>query len=335
MTERIDWLDIAKAISIALVVMMHATLGVGDDMGGEGFMHAIVAFAQPFRIPAFFLLAGLLAARATARSWSDLVDRKVMFYAYFYVLWVTIQFAFKAPLFAAELGWGGVAGAYFTAFIEPFGTLWFIAVLPLYFAIAKAADDLPTAVVLAGALIVHLLPIHTGWLLLDGTAEFLIFFLLGHRLYKRIFDYAEVVSSHIWIALGALVGWAVLHQALIGFGGFTGVKTVMSLAGAAAVIAASVVLSAWPKMDWARWIGQHTLVIYLAFFLPMVISREALVRLGVIETIGVVSLLVWLAAMIGPVIGYLIIKRVGFGLFLFERPAWFSINTSARPQPAE
>ena len=45
---RVPWVDTAKGVCIVLVVMMHSTLGVGDAMGGEGFMHAVVAFANPF-----------------------------------------------------------------------------------------------------------------------------------------------------------------------------------------------------------------------------------------------------------------------------------------------
>ena len=40
------------------------------------------------------------------RDWRTYLDRKVVHFAYFYVLWVTIQFGFKAPAFAAEIGLG-------------------------------------------------------------------------------------------------------------------------------------------------------------------------------------------------------------------------------------
>ena len=64
---RVPWVDTAKGLCIILVVMMHATLGVGEAMGGEGFMHQIVAFARPFRMPDFFLVSGLFCpASSTA-----------------------------------------------------------------------------------------------------------------------------------------------------------------------------------------------------------------------------------------------------------------------------
>mgnify|MGYP003347104373 CR=1 FL=1 len=90
--------------------------------GREGWMHAAVAFAKPFRMPDFFLISGLFVANVIDRDWRTYLDRKVMHFAYFYVLWVTIQFAFKAPSFAADMGWIGVAKLYALSFIDPFGT---------------------------------------------------------------------------------------------------------------------------------------------------------------------------------------------------------------------
>ncbi len=102
---RLDWVDYAKGICIIMVVMMHSTLGVEAAAGREGFMHAVVEFAKPFRMPDFFLISGLFLARVIDRDWRTYIDRKVVHFAYFYVLWVTIQFAIKAPAFAAEHGW--------------------------------------------------------------------------------------------------------------------------------------------------------------------------------------------------------------------------------------
>ncbi|MEA2910598.1 MAG: hypothetical protein QOJ15_2679, partial [Bradyrhizobium sp.] len=48
---RIDWVDYAKGICIVMVVMMHSVLGVELAAGQTGFMHLLVAFAKPFRMP--------------------------------------------------------------------------------------------------------------------------------------------------------------------------------------------------------------------------------------------------------------------------------------------
>src|SRR6266480_7827237 len=127
--SRVDWVDYAKGFCIVMVVMMHSTLGVEAAAGQASWMHALVAFAKPFRMPDFFLISGLFLARVIDRDWRPYLDRKVVHFAYFYVLWVTIQFAFKAPGIAAAQGWPAVGFSYLEAFIEPFGTLWFIYLL--------------------------------------------------------------------------------------------------------------------------------------------------------------------------------------------------------------
>ena len=91
------WVDYGKGFCIVMVVMMHSTLGVEQAAGAQSFMGAVIAFAKPFRMPDFFLISGLFLARVIDRNWHDYLDRKVLHFAYFYALWVTIQFAFKAP----------------------------------------------------------------------------------------------------------------------------------------------------------------------------------------------------------------------------------------------
>ena len=57
MDGRVDWVDYAKGFCIVAVVMMHSTLGVEQALGRDGFMHAVVEFAQPVRMPDFFLIS--------------------------------------------------------------------------------------------------------------------------------------------------------------------------------------------------------------------------------------------------------------------------------------
>ena len=142
-STRIDWVDYAKGICIVMVVMMHSVLGVEKAAGDTGFMHAFVVFAQPFRMPDFFLISGLFLAVVIDRDWRTYLDRKVVHFAYFYVLWMTIQFGFKAPGFAAESGWRHVGLLYLESFIEPFGTLWFIYLLPIFFVVTKLSRGIP------------------------------------------------------------------------------------------------------------------------------------------------------------------------------------------------
>src|SRR6476646_4481051 len=123
---RVDWVDYAKGFCIVMVVMMHSTLGVEAAAGNTSWMHHVVAFAKPFRMPDFFLISGLFLARVIDRDWKTYLDRKVVHFVYFYLLWMTIQFAVKAPGLVAEHGATATLQLYALSFVEPFGTLWFI-----------------------------------------------------------------------------------------------------------------------------------------------------------------------------------------------------------------
>jgi uncharacterized membrane protein YcfT len=59
-----------------MVVMMHSTLGVEQAAGHEGWMHAAVAFARPFRMPDFFLISGLFLARVIDRDCATTSTRR-------------------------------------------------------------------------------------------------------------------------------------------------------------------------------------------------------------------------------------------------------------------
>ena len=69
--QRVDWVDYAKGICIILVVMMHAVNGVEYLFDEQGWMHPIIDFARPFRIPDFFLVAGLFLSRSIHAPLAD------------------------------------------------------------------------------------------------------------------------------------------------------------------------------------------------------------------------------------------------------------------------
>src|SRR5262245_30398847 len=128
---RVDWVDYAKGFCIVFVVMMHSTLGVGQAVGQEGWLHSAVAFATPFRMPDFFLISGLFLAQVIDRDCRTYLDRKVLHFLSFYLFWTAIQFAVKAPVLLNQDAPLGMLWLYAATFIEPFGTLWFICLLPL------------------------------------------------------------------------------------------------------------------------------------------------------------------------------------------------------------
>ena len=322
---RIGWIDHARGICIIVVVTMHSTLGVGLAMGGAGWLHGLVAFAEPFRVPAFFVIAGLFAHRVMGWRWRRFIDRRVLHYAYFYALWVTIQFAFTAPGMAGEIGVAGALQAYLTAFVQPFGTLWFIYLLPVFFVLARLAEPLPGRLVLAVAVIAHVLPVSTGWLVVDELADCLVFFLAGHALRDRIIAFAGGIADNPLPAVLLLAVWAPVHATAMQNQSVPGSGLLLAALGTAAIVTVAVVAARLRSRSGAigglAWIGRHSIVIYLAFFLPMAVTRTVIVKTGLISDVGLAALVTTVAALSGPIVLYRMTKMTGLGRFLFERPS--------------
>ena len=323
---RVDWVDYAKGICIVMVVMMHSVLGVELAAGQTGFMHAFVAFAKPFRMPDFFLISGLFLPLVIDRDWRTYLDRKVVHFAYFYVLWVTIQFGFKAPAFAAESSWSHAGYLYLESFIEPFGTLWFIYLLPVFFVVIKLTRRIVPPVIWIAAALLESAHVATGWTAIDEFCARFVYIYSGYVFANFVFALSDRARAHPWLALAALALWAVADGGLVvlGMSEWPVISLTLGLAGAYAIITIGTLLA---RMNWfgsLRFCGEHSIVIYLGFFLPMATTRTLLLKTSIIADIGTISLIV---TIIG-VLGALAIWRMALALganFLFERPAAFWI----------
>jgi uncharacterized membrane protein YcfT len=331
---RIDWVDYAKGICIVMVVMMHSVLGVEAATGQTGFMHALVAFAKPFRMPDFFLISGLFLAVVIDRDWRVYLDRKVMHFAYFYLLWVTIQFGFKAPSFAAEAGWTHAGSMYLQSFIEPFGTLWFIYLLPVFFVVTKATRQMPPLAIWAVAALLEMAHISTGWTVIDEFAARFVYFYSGYWLAGYVFAWSDRSRAHPAWALAGLALWALVNGTLVELGcsEWPLLSLALGLAGALAIVTMGTLLARMQWLNFLRYCGEHSIVIYLAFFLPMAATRTLLLKAGSVHDIGTISLIVTVVGVVGAIA----IWRAALALranFLFERPAAFWIAPK-KAQPA-
>ena len=116
---------------------------------------------------------------------------------------------------------------------------------------------------------------------------------------------------------------------------FAGVSTLpvislaLGFAGACAIITAGVLLARKQWLDGLRFCGEHSIVIYLAFFLPMAATRTLLLKTSLVTDVGVIAMIVTAMGVFGALAMWWAAKRSGL-TFLFERPALFWI---APPKP--
>ncbi|WP_181700586.1 acyltransferase family protein [Chthonobacter albigriseus] len=335
--SRVDWVDAAKGLCIVFVVMMHSTLGVQEAAGETGWLGTVVAFAAPFRMPDFFLISGLFLSRVVGRDWRTFTDRRIIHFFYFYVLWMTIQFAFKFDSIQAHYPDRSLISLYLESlFLQPFGTLWFIWILPFFALTVRLTRQVPVPVMLAIAAVLEMLPIHTGWMAIDEFASRFVYFYSGYALAPVIFRLADAAAGRPLAAAAALLVWGFVNgwAVFAGYSTLPGLSLALGYAGAVAIVMASVLIGMTPKLgDVARHVGSQSIVVYLAFFLPMVVTRTVLLKAGVIDDIGTISAIVTVTSVVVPFIIHFVAMRTGM-TFLFERPRWARIErpeTATRP----
>ncbi len=292
--NRVLWVDYGKGWCIVLVVMMHATLGVGLSIGETGWLHDIVAFAKPFRMPDFFVISGLFLGRIIDQPWRVFLDKRVIHFVYFYALWFLASLVLKS----GELGLhdpGSFLDAYLWGFVQPFSSLWFIQILPVFFVAMRLCKHVPVPMILVAATGLHVLAAFypdggiyslsskmTGFITLDSFALFFIYFATGHIFRDRIFAFAKAAGAHPRTAILGLALWAVFEEISVqaGLPQIPGVTLIYGFAGATAVVALAALLARTDRIPWLAYCGRHSLVVYLSFFIPMAASRVFLLKNG-------------------------------------------------------
>ena len=183
-----------------------------------------------------------------------------------------------------------------------------------------------------GAAALEIAHVNTGSVLIDEFASRFVYFYTGYVFARQVFALAEEASSDHALALTGLALWAIVEWSLVfhGYGDLPFVSLGLGLIGALAVVTLATQLAQTRLAPAFRWLGEHSIVIYLSFFLPMATSRALLLKSGVVSDVGSIALLVTLCGIVFPILFYVAIQRTGFGKFLFERPQWARIDRPYR-----
>ena len=334
---RIDWVDYAKGFCIIFVVMMHSTLGLEAAVGQNGWMHPVVAFALPFRMPDFFMISGLFLANVIDRDWRTYLDRKVVHFAYFYLLWMTIQFAVKAPAMAADGGYVEVARLYLLSLIDPFGTLWFIYMLPVFFVFIKLTRRVPAPVIWLFGAALEISHLNTGWMVPDEFAARFVYCYTGYIAARYVFALTARAQDKPLLGVAGLLAWGLVNGTLVYFHyeQMPFISLALGLVGACAVVTVSALMTLHDVFRPLRYCGRNSIVIYLAFFLPMAAMRALLLKSGWIADVGTMSVIITTAGVLGTLALFWAVRDSWAG-FLFARPARFSLAPKLTAlQPAE
>lgn len=328
--DRIAWIDYAKGICLIAVVCMYTAYYVRDEVG-TGWMQYWVDFARPFRMPDFFLIAGLFLARSIDRPWREYLDKKVVHFTYFFVLWTTIYFVAELVL-TQNLAGKTLWLEYLRWYVDPYHMLWFVAMLPVYFLVTRAVRGVPWWIVLPAAAALQMWEPESGWRHLDRFSERYVYFYAGYAFAPLAFQLTDWVRRNRLKALAALLVWAGINEALVlaRLHEDIGYSLALGFAGASAVMVVGALLQGMRAMSWLRFLGQHSIVVFLAFYIPMVAAAKLMWKLNPPLDHGTQALLIAAAATVTPIVVYWIVRRTPLRL-LFQRPAWATLGRATRP----
>jgi uncharacterized membrane protein YcfT len=322
--------DVAKGICIIAVVCLYARKELQHLLGQSGWLQPWAAFAQPFRMPDFFLLSGLFLAAVIDRPWRSYLDTKVVHYVYFLVVWVALVQGYEMACSAEFVGRDDsplrALRRYVHYLYQPDHMLWFIQALPMFFVVTRLLRRVPAVLRIAAAAALLLLWPVTGIGVADNFCQYYLYFVLGSSGAKFIFAYGDRVAARSRLAWAALPVWALANQTAVQAGWtLTGPGAlVFGVAGIAAIIALSRLLADaehLPGVDVLRFLGANSIVVYLGFFIPLLALTSAYAASTRVLNIHLVATAIVLISIAVPVLLFLATRHTPLR-YLFARPRW-------------
>nr|WP_225443094.1 acyltransferase family protein [Lolliginicoccus lacisalsi] len=145
--QRVEWVDLAKGLTITLVVLLHAVGMLTRNDLAPDFWTTINGFLQPIRMPLFFVASGLFAQGMLRMTWATMLRSRVAHLFYLYTVWLLMFFVVHnlLPDDVSHKGYAKLSSV-ITGFTSPSNALWFIYGLALFAIVAKAIQRLPLVV---------------------------------------------------------------------------------------------------------------------------------------------------------------------------------------------
>lgn len=270
---RLDWVDRARGAAILLVVLHHSVLAtVGLGLSGDRW-RVLDELLAGMRMPLFFFVSGVLAARALQRPWRELLRGKVATLLWLYVVWLLLATVLLSVLpYPRTLESGAdPAGAWsgaLHAFDAPTSSLWYLYALALFTLGGRLLRRVPTGPLLAAAAVAS-----TALVAVDALA----------------------VDNYTWSAVGALFPFFLAGSRLVDLLRRHLDRAPLLLGAAALVASPALVVASWGLPEGFPRPGLHLVVGALAVVGGVVVAarlpRSAPV--GVLARLGRLTLPVY------------------------------------------
>lgn len=272
-------MDVAKGISIVLVALHHVVIE-GEVRGWvPGAAHDLSSTLGTLRMPLFFLASGIFATRTLSGPWRRLLERRVFFFAWLYVLWLVVRYLwFGLTQHGVVLAEWASPWATVRQLWQPASGLWFIYALALFSLLGRLTRAVPP-VVRVGAAAVLSAVVASGVVRMEtyawrSMALNLVFFLFGADASAWIRRGADRLGRRAagCLAIGAGAGFVVLTLWLRepGVRDVPGARLATSVVALVAGVALAVALAGTAAGRGPQWLGTRTLEVYLIHALLLV-----------------------------------------------------------------
>ena len=278
------WLDPAKGVAMFMVVAFHATLYL-QSVGVDAVLGRAKAAFELFPMPAFFLIAGIFAARHARFSFRALWRRRLLPLLYLYVLWSVIRTVFYVliPGLNGELGELPATDPLTLPLILlwPSSSYWFLYALFLFTLLRWLIAGLPAWVQLGASALVSTLfssglveTANLGW---NRVGALFFFFALGAVFSRQIRDLVTR-SRPVHFGTAVAVFGAVTALLLLGLRWVPLLVLTGQVSAIAAGILACTRVCRGPLFTFLDALGRNSLRVYL-FHLYIIVPAVALIGL--------------------------------------------------------
>lgn len=276
--DRRSWLEPTKGLAMFMVVAYHVTLYL-QSAGVDAVLGRAKAAFELFPMPAFFLIAGMFAARHGQSSFRGLWRRRLVSLLYLYVLWSVIRtvFYFVVPGLNGELGEIPATDplALPLILLWPSSSYWFLYALFLFTLFRWLIARLPDWVQLAGSGVVSTLftsglldTQNIGW---NRVGALFFFFVAGAVFAGRIRG-GVARAGLVQLGLVAVVFVACTGLILLGLGWVPAVVLVGQSAAVAGGILLCARLAGLRPLRILGTLGTHSLKLYLLHLYIIVVA---------------------------------------------------------------
>ncbi|MBF7073558.1 acyltransferase [Glaciecola sp. MH2013] len=303
-SNRIAWIDMAKGLTIFLVVFHHAFMGAKNLGLVSSSVFELYELSRPFRMPLFFLVAGLFTKSALQKPFTVFARQKLLYFLYFYVLWNTISVVIRASLSSYTNNQVEYSDVFYLLW-EPTFNLWFLYGLLLAFFSLYVLMRFGGVVILTSFCLLCISYEVSGLaslpFIFKATIMLFPFFAIGTIFSAALIEYIDQKANLVVFILLSIL--CISADFYIKNEYWDSVFYYLS-----ALVYAITMLTLMKRLQKTvlrgvlLYIGQHSLSIYLMHFLPVAAANFMLIRqldmsqpllTSTISSVVTVALCIW------------------------------------------